>query len=339
VEKVKLYKIFFNLLLWGLYCFIYYQINRHYSKESIIPYDLIITIALQVFLVYFINSSYLWKYYEKGKQVIYFLLSLALILYLIPVIKLVVMILFNINVTFSRLFTADLLLIYIITFILVFISISIRLIIEREKEKRFFSEIEYQKREIELFALKNQIDSHFLFNTLNNIYGLALKKSDLAPKGILLLSEILSYVLYETKKDFYPLASEIHLINNYIELEKMRWGDEVDVIFEINGNTNNAYITPLILFTFVENSFKHGIAKTIDNPWVKIKVSTGLNEILFEIENSVPLVKESNAINSKDGIGIMNIKRRLNLLYPNNHYLISKMDEKSFYVGLTLTNN
>jgi len=254
-------------------------------------------------------------------------------------VRLLAMVLTGINVTFSRIFTTELLIVYVITFILVFIAVSIRLINEKEQEKKEISEIERQKKEIELFALKNQIDSHFLFNTLNNLYGLSLNKSDLTPKGILLLSEILSYVLYETKKDFYPLNNEIELINNYIELEKMRWGKEFRVDFIVHGNTNNIFITPLILFTFVENSFKHGISKTTDNPWLSIKISNHLNEITFEIENSIPALISSPLKPENAGIGLENIKRRLNLLYPNNYFLSTKVNENSFYVELILCNN
>lgn len=339
VEKTKAYKIFFNLLFWGLYSFGFYQLDKSYGNNNILPYNQIITITTQVFLVYFINYFIFRRYYERGKQVEFFLYSLLLILYLIPVFRLVAMIVFKINVTFSRLFNEGLLVLYIVTCVLVFISISIRLLKKRDKEKWERNEIENQKREIELFALKNQIDSHFLFNTLNNIYGLTLKKSDLAPKSVLLLSEILSFVLYETKKDYYPLNSEIHLINSYIELERMRWGDEINVNFEVSGNISNIFITPLILFTFVENSFKHGIAKTPDNPWIRIKISKGVSEVFFEIENSLPAMKEDNSQRRIDGIGLVNIKRRLNLLYPNNHYLVSRVDETSFYVGLTLSTN
>jgi LytS/YehU family sensor histidine kinase len=246
------------------------------------------------------------------------------------------MIVLKINVTFSRIFTSNLVLSYIITFSLTFIFVTVRLLREKELERNRFAEIEKQKNEIELFALRNQIDSHFLFNTLNNIYGLSLAKSDLAPKSVLLLSEILSFVLYETKKDFYPLANEINIINNFIELEKMRWGDDVSITFDVNGDLDNSFITPLILFTFVENSFKHGIAKTLHNPWVKINLSKTVNEICFEIENCIPTKSMITKPLMNDGIGLENIKRRLNLLYPNSYYLVSKISENSFYIRLTI---
>jgi LytS/YehU family sensor histidine kinase len=302
------------------------------------PYHHLVTLASQVFLVYLTNSFLFRKYYQAGKQPLFYTLAILSIIYAIPVFRLIVMILSGINVTFSRIFTSELLLVYFITLALVAITLSVKLIFERNKEKDEIKAIENQKREIELFALKNQIDSHFLFNTLNSIYGLSLKKSDLAPKAILLLSEILGYVIYETKKDFYPLSHEMQLINSYIELEKIRWGKEIGIKFETEGKIENSFVAPLILFTFVENSFKHGVAKTLDNPWVSIKLSVGQDELFFEIENSIPTHAADNLKMSGKGIGLENIKRRLSLLYPNMYYLSTKINENSFYVRLTLTN-
>lgn len=338
MEKKKLYSLSQNLFFWLVYGFCYYQIIRFYDISYSIPNHHIVTLASQVFLVYLINSFFFRKYYQAGKQTQFFTLAIFSIIYTIPVFRLVVMILAGINVTFSRIFTSELLVIYFITFALVTIVLSVKFMLERNKEKNEIIAIENQKREIELFALKNQIDSHFLFNTLNSIYGLSLKKSDLAPKAILLLSEILSYVIYETKKDFYPLSHEMQLINNYIELEKIRWGKEISIKFETDGNTENSFVAPLILFTFVENSFKHGVAKTLDNPWVSIRVSVGQDEMLFEIENSIPNQVANNLKLNSKGIGLENIKRRLSLLYQNMYYLSSKVNENSFYVRLTLTN-
>jgi LytS/YehU family sensor histidine kinase len=200
----------------------------------------------------------------------------------------ITMIICNINVTFSRLFTTDLLLTYLVTLVIVFISVSVRLLNEKEKKKNELAHFEKEKKEMELFALKSQIDSHFLFNTLNNIYGLTLRKSDLAPQSVLYLSEILNFVLYETKNDYYPLSKEIQLIKYYIELEKIRYRDTCSINFEVNDKDGDSFITPLILFTFLENSFKHGVSKTMQNPWVKINLKSSVSEIFFEIENSVP---------------------------------------------------
>jgi len=328
-----------HLLFWVLYTLVLYEVSTKYNVNTSIPYSVFITTAVQIGLVYFIRYYLFRKYYQNGKPILFTILAISSILYFIPVVWMATMIIFNINVTFSGLFTTDILLVYIVTLILVFISISFTLLLEKERGKNEREKFEREKKEMELFALKNQIDSHFLFNTLNNIYGLALKKSDLTPRGILLLSEILSFVIYETKNDYYPLSKEIQLINSYIELEKMRYTNSFSIDFEVNDINEDSFITPLILFTFLENSFKHGISKTIHNPWVKIRLKSGVSEVSFEIENSVQESSENSGQNENKGIGLDNIRRRLTLLYPQMHRLITRRDEKSFYVGLTLYKN
>jgi LytS/YehU family sensor histidine kinase len=339
MKKIRLYHIMFHFLFWLLYILAFYAISTKYSLNAGIPYSTFITAAVQIGLVYFIRYFLFNKYYQNGRPVMFLLLALSSILYFIPVVWMITMIIFDINVTFSKLFTIDILLTYLVTLVIVFISVSVTLLLEKERKKNELAYYEREKKEMELFALKNQIDSHFLFNTLNNIYGLALRKSDLAPRGILLLSEILSFVIYETKNDYYPLSKEIQLINNYIELERMRYSDSFNIDFEANDISEDSFITPLILFTFLENSFKHGVSKTIHNPWVKIRLKSGVSEIFFEIENSVPENPENPRQDGNKGIGLENIRRRLALLYPQMHKLITKSDENSFYAGLTLYKN
>ncbi len=251
----------------------------------------------------------------------------------------ITMLVFKINVTFSGLFTIDLLIAYLVTTVIVFIYIAVILLREKEKKKVEIADFEREKRDMELFALKSQIDSHFLFNTLNNIYGLALRKSDLTPQSILYLSEILSYVIYETKNDFYPLTREVRLIRYYIELEKIRYGNSFSIDFEADEKDDDTYITPLILFTFLENSFKHGVSKTMNNPWVKIRLKSSVSEIFFEIENSIPENQDSSDKQGNKGIGLENIRRRLALLYPQMHKLITRRSENSFYAALTIYKN
>ena len=339
MKKIIPYQIVLQLLFWLLYILGFYTVSTKYNVNTVIPYSTFITTAAQIGLVYFIRYYLFNKYYLNGKPMLFTILALSSILYFIPIVWMIAMLLFNINVTFSGLFTIHILMVYIVTMVLAFISISVTLLLEKEREKNERVKYEREKKEMELFALKNQIDSHFLFNTLNNIYGLALKKSDQTPKGILLLSEILSFVIYETKNDYYPLSKEIQLINNYIELERMRYSDSFSIDFQANDISEDSYVTPLIIFTFLENSFKHGISKTMHNPWVKIRLKSSVSEIFFEIENSVPENYENSDQNWNKGIGLENIRRRLSLLYPQMHSLITRRDEKSFYVGLTLFKN
>ena len=339
MKKSRIYQIMFHFFFWLLYTLVIYAISTKYKVNSTIPDSTLITTAVQISLVYFIRYYLFNKYYRNGRPLMFSLLSLSSILYFIPIVWMVAMLIFNISVTFSRLFTVDLLLAYLVTLVVVFISVSVTLLNEKEMKKNELAHFEKEKKEMELFALKSQIDSHFLFNTLNNIYGLALRKSDLAPQSVLYLSEILNFVLYETKNDFYPLSKEIQLLKYYIELEKMRYGDSFRIDFEADDKDDDSCITPLILFTFLENSFKHGVSKTMNSPWVKIRLKSGVSEIFFEIENSVPLNPENVGHEGNKGIGLENIRRRLALLYPQMHKLITRMDENAFYAGLTLYKN
>jgi len=338
--KSRIYQTMFHFFFWLSYTLVFYAVNEKYYVNTIIPFYTFITTAVQISLIYFIRYYLFNKYYLRGRPVLFSLLALSSILYFVPLVWMITLIMCDINVTFSRLFTIDLLLVYLVTLVIVFIYVSITLLREKGRKKNELEQFEREKKEMELFALKSQIDSHFLFNTLNNIYGLALKKSDLTPQSILYLSEILNFVLYETKNDFYPLSKEIQLLKYYIELERMRYGDSFNVDFEADDDKYyDSYITPLILFTFLENSFKHGISKTMHNPWVKIRLRSSVSEIFFEIENSIPENPDNAGQDGNKGIGLENIRRRLILLYPQMHKLIIRRDANSFYAGLTLFKN
>ena len=336
MKKSSIYLIAFHFLFWLLYTLIFYTIGTKYSSYSVIRGNFLITTAVQIGLIYFIRYYLFKRYYEKGKPVLFLFLALVSVLYFIPIVRMISMITLKINVTFSKLFTIDLLIAYLVTLTIAFIYIAVTLLRQKEKKKNELADFEREKKEIELFALKSQIDSHFLFNTLNNIYGLALKKSDLTPLSILYLSEILNFVIYETKNNFYPLAKEIQLIKYFIELEKMRYGNSFSIEFEADAKDEDSYVTPLILFTFLENSFKHGISKTTNNPWVKIRIKSSVSEIFFEIENSIPENHDNQGQDGSKGVGLENIRRRLALLYPQMHKLVTRRTENSFYTGLTL---
>lgn len=339
MKKIRLYHIILHFLFWLLYILVFYAVNTKYNVNTFIPFSTFITTSVQISLVYFIRYYLFNKFYQKGKPSLFSILALSSILYFIPLVWMITMIICKINVTFSRLFTIDLLLAYLVTLVIVFISVSVTLLREKERKKNEMAHFEKEKKEMELFALKSQIDSHFLFNTLNNIYGLALKKSDLTPQSVLYLSEILNFVIYETRNDFYPLSKEIQLLKYYIGLEKMRYGDSFSIDFEADDKDDGSCITPLILFTFLENSFKHGVSKTLQNPWVKIRLKSRVSEIFFEIENSVPENPDNAGRDGNKGIGLENIRRRLTLLYPQMHKLITRRNGNSFYAGLTLYKN
>jgi two-component system, LytTR family, sensor kinase len=190
-----------------------------------------------------------------------------------------------------------------------------------------------EKLRAELNFLKTQIHPHFLFNTLNNLYALTLKKSDRAPETVLKLSELINYMLYECTSDEVQLAKEIKFIRNYIDIEKMRYGDKLDVDLRVSGEVNERKIAPLILLPFVENCFKHGASEELQQSWVKITVDLQPRITIVKVENNK---STENGHSKKEGIGIQNVKRRLDLLYPGQHEIKIISGEETFLVILTI---
>lgn len=184
----------------------------------------------------------------------------------------------------------------------------------------------------ELKYLRTQIQPHFFFNTLNNLYALTLKKSDNAPRMILKLSDMMQYVLYEIKSSKTSLIKEISHINNFIDIEYLRFEDKVDVEMDITGNIEDVCVPPLLLLSFVENAFKHGIK---DNEKLKINMNFNVlnNEYLeFRLKNNFnPLTFQDNK-----GIGNENAKRRLELLFPNDFILEFKIDDNNYNLFLKI---
>jgi sensor histidine kinase YesM len=189
----------------------------------------------------------------------------------------------------------------------------------------------FEAKKQELNYLKSQIHPHFLFNTLNTIYGLALKKSEVTPDVILKLSNLLDYILYETNKPTVSVLDEIRHLEDYITLEKIRFSDTLKVSFSKEADQESVQIPPILLLPFVENAFKHG---QIQNGFleVDIKLLITNNNLHFTTKNT------SSAKEYKDGLGLTNIKERLQLLFPENFELDIKPTQNWFEVDLIITN-
>lgn len=210
-----------------------------------------------------------------------------------------------------------------------FILIAIQYFQRQQK----IAELNEQKRLAELNALKSQLNPHFLFNTLNNLYALALKKSDKTPEIIGKLSDILDYTLYRCNDKFVPIDKEVQLIHNYLTLEEIRYKKRVAVTFE-TCITQPLTIAPLLILTFIENAFKHGVKPSLNQAKIDIRLITKADKIIFQIKNPIPLSPHTKT--EPIGIGLKNVKRQLNLLYPNSHDLIITSKENSFTAKLTI---
>ena len=191
-----------------------------------------------------------------------------------------------------------------------------------------------EKTKAELQLLKAQVHPHFLFNTLNNIYFFTLNTSPQAPEMIRKLTSLLQYILDECNQPLVPVEKEIKMLQDYIDLEKIRYGEQLRISTEMNGSYQNKMIAPLLLIPFVENSFKHGASKMIINPSIKLRISCENNELIFFIANSQPVI--SIPITANSGIGIKNVKKRLQLLYPGSHELNIVAEKESFTIYLKL---
>ncbi|RRB00081.1 sensor histidine kinase [Larkinella rosea] len=193
-----------------------------------------------------------------------------------------------------------------------------------------------EKLEAELKLLKSQIHPHFLFNTLNNLYALTVNQSPKAPEIVFKLSELMSYMLYDSNLAQVPLRKEIQYIENYITLEKIRYGDRLDVSLNIYAPLDGILIAPLIILPFVENSFKHGVSRQLDCVWVRVDVLTNDNALIFKIENSKANDPAASVPRAHSGIGLQNVRKRLDIIYGARYSLQLFNEEDTYLVVLKI---
>lgn len=214
------------------------------------------------------------------------------------------------------------------------LAVAIKLLKRWWLKQKEAEQLAREKARAELQLLKAQIHPHFLFNTLNNIYFFTLSASSLAPEMIKKLSDMLRYILNECDRPTVPLEKEIKMIQDYMALEKIRYGEQMDMTIDIKGNYHNKMVSPLLLIPFIENSFKHGASKILTHPYVKLSISIEENNLLFLLSNNKP---DMAAPASRNGnIGLKNVKKRLQLLYPAAYELNIVNEPESFIVFLKI---
>jgi two-component system sensor histidine kinase AlgZ len=194
-------------------------------------------------------------------------------------------------------------------------------------------QLETEKLNAELKFLKAQVNPHFLFNTLNNLYYLSTIKSDTAPLVISKLSEVMRYMIYDSNHAQIELAKEIEYMQHYISLERLRLREGVPLEFEVIGRTD-ILISPLVLIAFLENAFKHGVSNGNDECWIKVRLEVNETRLVYSIANSK--IKTLSYLADGEGIGLKNVKRRLDLSYPGKHRLDIDDREDSYSVILTI---
>lgn len=201
------------------------------------------------------------------------------------------------------------------------------LIVDRFIQKRKVRELKDASLRAEVDSLKTQINPHFFFNTLNNLYGLTVEKSEQAPEVILKLSDMMRYTIYEGEKDRVDLNSEVTYIKNFIELQKIRFHSDLDVKFEHFIEETDTEVPPLLFIVLVENAFKHGAESITENAFIHMKLVSLNGNVLFETQNNYDIEKPD----SSGGIGLRNLRRRLDLLFPEKYSLVADDSETGIY--------
>lgn len=345
----KLDKPIYKHILFWIVVFLFYTTSAKDRFDS--AEEIIITyffhIIFQIIVAYSILSFIIPKH-KKSNNTLKTILIIILLFFIVNFFRVTVRMFFleplypdcyksfvdaNGDLTFiQRIFSFYHILITVPVFYLQPLFFLIALQFYEKEFKR--SQINEQKRIDELKALRHQLNPHFLFNNLNNLYILAIEKSDKAPEVIEKLSSMLDYMLYGCEETFVPLNKEVELIENYLTLEQIRYDDRVNITFK-NTVTKNVKIAPLLLLTFIENAFKHGVKHELNFANIIITLTTNNEEIIFTIFNTKPITEANNTL-IKKSIGLTNVKRQLNLIYPESHTLKTENKKDSFFVSLHL---
>jgi len=201
------------------------------------------------------------------------------------------------------------------------------------KEQR---NLQLQKENVEsqLQLLKAQVHPHFLFNTLNNIYSHTQDKAPVAAQLITGLSEMLRFILYESSQPLVPLSKELQLMQEYISLEQIRYGNKLDLHIDLPTDTGDLHIAPLLMLPLIENCFKHGASTMLEQPWISLQVTLQDKQLHMKLLNGK--TNEANKAGLPSGIGIQNVRKRLTLIYPGKHELSVTNEEDVFIVNLKL---
>lgn len=329
-----------HLLFWGLYfSFFFYQISfgkgnrdsESYGRAFVDAFFQVLTLSGISYLNYFVLIPRFTKHRSGFQYFVELLIPLALTIVIQLAIKVEI---------YSTVFTEEEMFFYRTKFIISH-SITVVFVVAFVAMLRFASEwfdlqakrqeIENEKLTTELRFLKEQINPHFLFNTLNNLYYLAHSQSPKTPDVIAKLSQMMRYMIYDSNQEKVPVEKELAYIRNYIELEKVRLEDDFVVNFDIVGGYQSLRIAPFILITFLENAFKHGVTSGNDGR-IDIQLRFVGNRCFYEVINKIAKPNTPN----ESGIGLLNVQRRLKLIYPQKHFLSVKEENDTFTASLNL---
>lgn len=329
-----------HLVFWSAVLVFYTLFFGYKSVDYKITFSfVIILLPVTIITTYFLNYVLIPKYlFEKryAKFFLYFIYTLIVSFYIeMGTIMLIFIAVAELNISELHPSNTNAILLIAGMYVVVFLGVAVKLVNHYTRSQVEIEKLKKEKIEAELKFLKSQLHPHFLFNTLNNLYALTLERSDKASDVVLKLSELLDYILYKCNAELVSLGQEVKQINNYIELEKLRFGDRLYVDFSPFQFTPTAMIPPMLLMTLVENSFKHGVSNTMLRSWIKIDLKLEHDQLIFNIMNS-----KQNVVDAKPekagGIGLQNLQNRLSLIYKDNYTLRIEEKKSSFGVRLVI---
>lgn len=341
----KQYKIFGHILFWiastSFLCFIFYLNSRNFNLALFAKAFITnVGFALAVYL----NLYVLIPEFLKKKSYIFYVFWLVVLLTLSSLLIQLIIVyplrnLLEVTENFSKFSTDTHSAFFFATFFYVLISSFLKFIkdwISMQDLNYKLANIEKQKLAAELKSLKGQLNPHFLFNSLNNIYSLALIKSDKVPDLILKLSDLMRHIIYESRENYISLDKELEFVDNFIALQKIRTSDKIKIEYTKTGEIPSGKIAPLLFEPFIDNAFKHGLPGTENDDFINISILfTKNNFVEFILNNNYEDTPNWN--NKNSGIGIENVKQRLQHLYNKDEYSLEiKKEKQIFSVNLQL---
>jgi len=293
--------------------------------------------TLMAMTVFYLNSLWIFPtFFEKRRNLLYILINILLI-------GLMSHIFFEIDTSIVRNFRTEPLpdglpksapyfrMAFVMIFVLI-VSLLFSLIRKVQAQEQAQEQLHKEKSDTEIRLLKAQINPHFIFNSLNNIYSLSYSKSDDAPEAVLKLSDMLRYVYYDCNRDEVTLGAEIEYIRNYMAFQQMKSPHDQDIELVTEGIDESYRIAPMLFIPFVENAFKYSKIEDQKNAWVKMKLNTERGKLCFHISNTHP----ENGKTPGSGMGVQNVQNRLELTYPGAHQLEIKDENGVFEVHMKI---
>jgi sensor histidine kinase YesM len=337
-------------LCWLIFFLYTWQINARIVQDtcSLVtkPYEAeffraLIYVTLVIGATYFTIYGLLERYLLTGQRWRFYLSLLGSMLGIVLLQRVITYYLFypvyypTVPIKFPLLFVPKLSTIAIELYTVVGVGVMLYFVTKWYQQQQLNQELQLVRREAELELLQSQVQPHFIFNTLNNIYTLSLKNSPQTPEMIYRLSALLDYTLYDSKRIQVPLQEELEYINNYLALQKIRFGNKLRLTLNVDPAVSDLYMAPMLLLPFVENCFKHGVSQQLTNSWISIDLKLTNNALQIRIENSKDETIELPVGNH--GIGLQNVRSRLAILYKDQHILTITNEPTCFKVHVLIS--